>query len=58
MQEYVTENRLADVLEKIFDRLDGIDQRMGRLERNQKYMIETLNEFRDAYREQQVQNTD
>ncbi len=44
--------------DKIAEMLQEINTRLGRIEENQKTMLDTLNEFRDAYREQQVQLLD
>ena len=48
----------AEVLGKIGQHFDRIDQRLGRIEKNQETMIGTLNELSDAFREQQVQLRD
>ena len=58
MEQYVTRDNLADVLEKIGQRFDIMDQQLGRIEKNQESMIVSLSELSDAYREQQAQLRD
>lgn len=61
MQEYVTRDELAAVLEGIDQRLARMEENqetmratLARLERNQNTMIGTFNEHSDAYRDHEV----
>ena len=50
----IIREEVRPIIEGEAEVLQKLDQRLGRIEENQKTMIGTLSELRDAYREQQT----